>query len=295
MPETKNIEDLLRQNADAVEVALVALLARQEGALILPALEHALLGGGKRLRAFLARQSCAIFNVPEAAAMQSATAIEAMHAYSLVHDDLPAMDDDDQRRGKPTVHVKWDEATAVLTGDALQALSFEAVSAIEGDIPASNILALTRGLAKSAGVLGMVDGQARDIAAETATKAQNLDDIQTLQSKKTGALIEWSATAGAVLAGEDQATLQEYAAAIGLAFQIQDDILDIEGDEAKTGKKLQKDMAAGKATFVSLLGLNGAKQQAQELVDQAQDALSVYGEDANALRQVARYIILRDL
>ncbi|VAV90085.1 (2E,6E)-farnesyl diphosphate synthase, partial [hydrothermal vent metagenome] len=214
--------------------------------------------GGKRVRAFLVMESARLHGVDMAQAIWPATAIEAMHAYSLVHDDLPCMDDDALRRGQPTVHVTWDEATAVLVGDALQALAFEMVS--HRDVPARADLALS--LAQAAGGQGMVLGQALDIAAESAASPLNLDQITRLQAGKTGALIEWSATCGAVMAGADMAPLQAYARALGLAFQIRDDVIDVTGDTATAGKAVGKDAKAGKATFVSLLGLDEAIRRA---------------------------------
>lgn len=249
--------------------------------------------GGKRLRAFLVLESARLHGVSNKQAIWPATAIEALHAYSLVHDDLPCMDDDDLRRGRPTIHVKWNDGTAVLVGDALQALAFELVAHPEcGSAEIRADLALT--LARASGARGMVLGQALDIAAETAGVPLTLDQITTLQSGKTGALIEWAACAGARLAGDDPTALRQYAQALGLAFQIADDILDVEGDAAKTGKRLQKDAEAGKATFVSLLGVNGAKARAAELAEQACSALSVYGRRADALRAAARFVIARD-
>ncbi|MFY9213025.1 MAG: polyprenyl synthetase family protein [Aestuariivita sp.] len=248
--------------------------------------------GGKRLRGFLVLEGARLHGVTSERALWPATAIEALHAYSLVHDDLPCMDDDDMRRGRPTVHMKWDEATAVLVGDALQTLAFELVTRPEagsGDVRAD--LALS--LARASGVEGMVLGQALDIAAETADVPLTLEQITRLQAGKTGALIEWSAQAGARLVGADPAALGAYAKALGLAFQIADDILDIEGDAETVGKAVGKDADAGKATFVSLLGLDGAKRRASDLVTQACDALTVYGEEAETLRDAARFVISR--
>jgi farnesyl diphosphate synthase len=202
------------------------------------------------------------------------------------------MDDDDLRRGAPTVHIKWDEATAVLAGDALQALAFELVADLQvgsGDVRAN--LALT--LAQAAGARGMVLGQALDIAAETAEGPLTLAQITELQQGKTGALIAWSAMAGARMAGADTKPLADYASAIGLAFQIADDILDVTGDPTTVGKATGKDANAGKAPFVSHLGLDGAKRRAQELVQSACDALSVYGDNAETLRQAAAFVIAR--
>lgn len=249
--------------------------------------------GGKRLRGFLVLESAALHGIAPEAAMDAAAAVECLHAYSLVHDDLPAMDDDALRRGQPTVHVKWDEATAILAGDALQTLAFELLSAPALG-PADRRIALVAGLAQASGAAGMVYGQALDIAAETAAAPLTLDQITDLQAGKTGALIGWSATAGAVLAGADPAPLRRYADAVGLAFQIADDILDVEGDAAKAGKALRKDAQAGKATFVSLLGLEPARARARDLVAEAEAALAPYGAAAAVLRQTARFVIERD-
>ncbi|MDF1856342.1 polyprenyl synthetase family protein [Pseudooceanicola sp.] len=255
------------------------------------AMRHAA-GGGKRLRGFLVLESARLHGVPQDRAIWPAAAIEAMHAYSLVHDDLPAMDDDDLRRGQPTVHVKWDEAIAILAGDALQALAFECATRPEvGTAALRADLALS--LARAAGGRGMVLGQAMDIAAETAATPLTLAEITALQAGKTGALFEWSAAAGALMAGGDPLALRVYARAFGLAFQIADDILDVEGSEQAAGKRLGKDGAAGKATFVSLLGLDGARARAADLVEQACDALAPYGGDAENLRDAARFAIAR--
>ncbi|MEX0320063.1 MAG: polyprenyl synthetase family protein [Ruegeria sp.] len=249
--------------------------------------------GGKRLRGFLVLEGARLHDVDKARAIWPATAIEALHAYSLVHDDLPCMDDDDLRRGKPTVHVKWDEGTAVLAGDALHTLAFELCARPEtGPAEVRADLALT--LAQASGAQGMVLGQALDIAAESAPAPLTLEEITRLQAGKTGALIEWSACAGARLAGADPEQLRQYARALGLAFQIADDILDVEGDAEKAGKRLQKDAEAGKATFVSLLGLDAARARAAELVDQACAALDGYGPRAETLKEAARFVIARD-
>jgi farnesyl diphosphate synthase len=251
--------------------------------------------GGKRLRGFLVIESAALFAVPEARAIRAAAAIEALHAYSLVHDDLPCMDDDDLRRGQPTVHRKWDEATAVLTGDALQTFAFELLADAATHPDAAVRVQLIATLAAASGAKGMVLGQAQDIAAETAATPLTLAEITDLQANKTGALIRWSAEAGAILAQQDPLPLRRYATALGLAFQIADDILDVEGDAAKAGKRLQKDADAGKATFVSLLGLPEAKARAAALAAEAQAALAPYGPKAETLREAARFVISRDL
>lgn len=252
-------------------------------------------GGGKGLRGFLVMESAHLHGVPDDRSVWAAAAIEALHAYSLVHDDMPCMDDDDLRRGLPTVHKKWDEATAVLVGDALQTLAFELLThgAVAGDNGDARI-PLIRALSGAAGQLGMVHGQALDIAAETATTPLTLDEITHLQAGKTGALICWSAEAGAVLAGADTQPMTDYATALGLAFQIWDDVLDVEGCATAVGKAVGKDADAGKATFVSLLGLEQAKTRATALIDDACDALSPYGDKADILREAARFVIQRD-
>jgi len=270
------------------------VLDTQGNGLIVDPMRHAVLNGGKRLRAFLTIYSSNIFDVSKDAALQASMAIECLHAYSLVHDDLPCMDDDDLRRGKPTIHVKWNEATAILTGDALQALAFELLANLP-NTEAAKIVKLSRSLAQASGMQGMALGQAQDIDAETSKNLLNLEDITILQQNKTGALIEWAATAGAILAGRDEKHLKDYSKSIGLAFQIQDDILDIEGDAKVAGKRLQKDVNAGKVTFVSLLGMDKAKLRAKELVEQSIEALEIYGDKANPMRQVAQFIINRNL
>lgn len=249
-------------------------------------------GGGKRVRAFLVMEGARLHGTPPAQALWPAAAIEAMHAYSLVHDDLPAMDDDDLRRGQPTVHRKWDEATAILVGDALQALAFELVTGpAAGAASVRAELALT--LARAAGGQGMVLGQAQDIAAESAGAPLTLAEITTLQAGKTGALFDWAACAGPRLAQADIAPLQGYARAFGLAFQIQDDVIDVTGDAVQAGKAVGKDEKAGKATFVSLLGLEAAQNRARTLVEEACDCLSIYGRDADDLRALAGFVIAR--
>src|SRR6056297_1751659 len=241
--------------------------------------------GGKRLRGFLVMEAGALFDVPDAHSVRPAAAIEALHAYSLVHDDLPCMDDDDLRRSQPTVHRKWDEATAVLVGDALQTLAFELLAGEATHPDPAVRIALVATLATASGAQGMVLGQAQDIAAETAEPPLTLDEITRLQANKTGALIRWSAEAGAILGRADPLPLRRYATALGLAFQIADDILDVEGDAATAGKRLRKDAEAGKATFVSLLGLDGARARARALVAEAEAALDPYGARAETLRE----------
>jgi|TARA_R110002012_G_scaffold93636_4_gene227232 farnesyl diphosphate synthase len=282
-------EEALSHSADLAIGQVLYALGGLDGN-IAEAMRYAV-KGGKGLRAFLVIESARLHGVMDAQAAPAAGAIEALHAYSLVHDDMPCMDDDDLRRGQPTVHIKWDEVTAVLAGDALQALAFE-LAAQTGCSDAGRI-ALVAGLARASGARGMVGGQALDIAAETAAVPLTLNQITELQAGKTGALIEWAASAGPVMAGDDAGPLQRYARDLGLAFQIADDILDVEGDAETVGKAVGKDAGAGKATFVSLLGLEPAKRRAHELIDAACDALAVYGDDAETLRDAARFVIAR--
>lgn len=259
------------------------------------AMRHAAIGGGKRLRPLLVVATAGIFNVARDYAIRAGTAVEAIHVYSLVHDDLPCMDDDDMRRGKPTVHKAFDEATAVLAGDSLHALAFEILAD-----PATHPDPFTRGemiaaLATASGPDGMAGGQMMDLVAEKSNF--DLPTVTRLQALKTGALIAASVEIGAILghvAPEGRTHLRGYARDIGLAFQIVDDILDVEGDEALAGKALGKDADAGKATFVSLMGLDRAKQQAEMLVEQSISHLAAYGREADLLRAIARYILERD-
>lgn len=286
------MEARLAEAAQSVEAHLGRVLAPIGASDVAQAMRHAT-AGGKRLRACLVLESARLHGVAADIAIWPAAAIEAMHAYSLVHDDLPCMDDDSERRGQPTVHVKWDEMTAVLTGDALQALAFELVTRPEvGSAEVRADLALS--LARAAGGQGMVLGQAMDMAAERSKTPLSLEQIEALQGNKTGALFKWSAAAGARLAGADTGPLIHYAGAMGQAFQIRDDMIDATGDAAAAGKAVRKDAAAGKATFVSLLGLDGARRRANALVDEACSALSVYGEDGATLQRIARFAISRD-
>lgn len=285
-------ETRLKDAADRVQAHLDAVIAPMGDLPVVQAMRYAS-AGGKRLRAFLVLETARLHGIAPEQAIWPAAAVEALHAYSLVHDDLPCMDDDDLRRGLPTVHVQWDQATAVLAGDALQTLAFELLARPECSPDAAVRADLVLGLARAVGAQGMVRGQALDIAAETAPEPLTLDQITELQAGKTGALIEWSAAAGPVLARADSAPLRAYAQALGLAFQIADDILDVTGDEETAGKRLQKDEKAGKATFVSLLGLDGARARAAELIEQAHVALGPYGDEAETLRQAARFVIAR--
>ena len=283
----------IEKNSQIIQSNLDEVLAERPDVPVVHAMRHAL-NGGKRLRAFLVVKSAALYGIPLAQSIWPASAIEAIHAYSLVHDDMPCMDDDDLRRSMPTVHNKWDEATAILAGDALQSLGFELVlnTATSPDAAVRAELALR--LAKDSGSEGMVLGQALDIAAETALNPLTLEDITALQNGKTGALFRWSATSGAILGGGDPEPLRIYANAVGLAFQIADDILDVEGDPEMAGKRLHKDANAGKATFVSLLGLEAAKARAQCLIETACDAVAPLGTGSDVLKDCAQFIITRD-
>jgi farnesyl diphosphate synthase len=280
----------LALDAGLIQARLDRALAGKADQPVIHAMRYAV-HGGKRLRGFLVMESARMLGADRA--VSAAAAVEALHAYSLVHDDLPAMDNDDLRRGQPTVHVKWDDATAVLAGDALQTLAFELLC--DPVLGSGEVrIALVEGLAQASGADGMVLGQALDIAAETAHAPLTLEAITALQAGKTGALIGFAAEAGAIIGGADRGPLRAYARALGLAFQIADDILDVTGDAAKAGKRLHKDAEAGKATFVSLLGLDGARARAAALVAEACDALSPYGARADLLKQAAQFTIARE-
>ena len=259
------------------------------------AVRYAAIGGGKRLRPLLLTATAEMYGVDRQAAVRCGMAIEAIHVYSLIHDDLPCMDDDDTRHGKPTLHKAFDEATAVLAGDTLLTFAFEVLSdpVTSGD-PFTRI-ELVSTLAGAAGSGGMVGGQMMDIVAETSTF--DLHGITRLQQLKTGALLAAAVEMGAILGHvppEGRTHLRGYARDIGLAFQIVDDLLDHEGDEELAGKALRKDAVAGKETFVSLLGPERAREQARMLVDQAISHLAQHGHEADLLRDIARYIIERD-
>ena len=259
------------------------------------AMRHATIGGGKRMRPLLVVAACDLFHVDRERALRVALAIECVHVYSLIHDDLPCMDDDDLRRGKPTVHKAFDEATAVLAGDSLHALAFEVIAdpATHGDPGARAELVLE--LARASGPSGMAGGQMMDLAAAEADF--DLGATTRLQQLKTGALIGFCLEAGAIMGripDERRTPLRGYAHDLGLAFQIADDLLDVESTAAKTGKAVGKDAAAGKATFVSLLGVSRARTQAAMLIDQATDHLHSFGTEADLLRAIARFAIERD-
>lgn len=259
------------------------------------AMRHAAIGGGKRLRPLLVSATGDLFNVAQDSALRVGVAVECIHVYSLVHDDLPAMDNDDMRRGRPTVHRAFDEATAILAGDCLHDMAFELLvdEATHGD-PFVRC-ELVRALAIASGPAGMAGGQMMDLEAERASF--DLPTVTRLQQLKTGALIGFCVEAGAILGHvppEGRTGLRGYARDIGLAFQIADDLLDVEGDEALAGKALGKDAAAGKETFVSLLGVERAREQAHMLVEQAKAHLHGFGAQADLLRAIADYVVERD-
>jgi farnesyl diphosphate synthase len=281
----------------AVDAVIDRLLTKPDGpeARVFEAMRYAALAPGKRLRPFLVLASAYLFGVSQRSGLQAAVAIELLHTYSLVHDDLPAMDDSDLRRGRPTCHKAFDEATAILAGDGLLTLAFEVLADPDthGD-PAVRV-ELVACLAKAAGAAGMVGGQQIDLLAEH-DHTLDIGAITRLQRLKTGALIAFSCEAGAILGKaplENRKALIGYAHDLGLAFQIADDLLDAESTEAETGKSVGRDAEAGKATFVSILGLEGAKKQARALVEQAIGQLDSFGAKADLLRQVAHFVVER--
>ena len=286
----------LADAAQSVERTLDDLLPGREGpeARLFEAMRYAILAGGKRLRPFLVVTAADLFAVPRAASLRAAAAVEMLHTYSLVHDDLPCMDDDDLRRGRPTTHVKFDEATAVLAGDALLTIAFEVLGDPATDPDAAVRLQLIRGLAAAAGAKGMCAGQMIDLLAEgTNPDRATIDRLQVL---KTGALIAFSCEAGAVLgraSAAERDALREFGARLGRAFQIVDDLLDLEGSAADLGKAVGKDQAAGKATLVALLGAAGARDEAARLAAEAAARLDLFGENAILLRQTAEFAVNR--
>jgi farnesyl diphosphate synthase len=263
------------------------------------AMRHAALDGGKRLRPFLLVETASIFDAPRGGALMAGAALELVHCYSLVHDDLPAMDDDDLRRGRPTVHRAFDEATAILAGDALLTLAFDVMarSQVHGD-PAVRI-ALVFELARASGLGGMAGGQMLDLSAEGRFEPKRTlseNEIATLQAMKTGALIRFACRAGAILGQADASArtgIDRYGTAVGQAFQIADDLLDVEGDAKTLGKAAGKDAAAGKATLVAALGVDGARARLRELVTMADEAVAPFGAKADTLRAAARFVAER--
>jgi len=286
----------LSLNAQAIEEELDHLLMmddRPESRLV-EAMRYSTLGGGKRVRPFLVMASSQLFNVARSCALRVASAIEMVHCYSLIHDDLPAMDNDDLRRGRPTCHVEYDEATAILAGDALLTRAFEVLGQPATHSDPQVRCDLVTELARAIGVDGMVGGQVLDLMAEH--EALTIPEITRLQRLKTGKLIGFSCEAGAILGKAPEparAALHAYAHDLGLSFQIVDDLLDVEGDAAEVGKKTHKDGTAGKATFVSLLGIERARSQAHMLAEQAVQHLELFKEKADPLRNLARFVVNR--
>jgi len=288
--------DALAEDARAVTEMLDGLLSTEDSAEshLTEAMRYATLNGGKRVRPFLVMSSARLFSVAESCALRVAAAVEMVHCYSLVHDDLPAMDDDDLRRGQPTCHVRFDEATAILAGDALLTKAFQVLAdpdthpdpAVRSDLVAK--------LAHAAGDEGMVAGQMLDLMAEDT--ALGMSEVTRLQRLKTGMLIGFACESGAILGKAPEPArhaLRAYVHDLGLAFQIVDDLLDVEGDEKEVGKKTGKDQAAGKATFVSLLGSDRARAQADMLAEQAAQHLELFAEKANHLRELAQFVVKR--
>jgi len=287
----------LKQTADEIEALLDRLLALNTSAAprVTEAMRFSTLAQGKRLRPFFVTESARILGADHNQALRVGAALECIHCYSLVHDDLPAMDDDDLRRGKPTCHIAYDEATAILAGDGLLTVAFEIIADPATHADAEVRAELTLELARASGHNGMVGGQMLDLAAEEK-HSHDLGEIIAIQSLKTGALFRFSLEGGAILAkagAADRTAMRTYADKVGLAFQIADDVLDVESSPEQLGKATQKDAKAGKATFIDLFGLDGAKQKASALADEACDALSIYGDKAATLRKAARFIVER--
>jgi farnesyl diphosphate synthase len=297
---TRRFRECLAAAATSVEARLEALLARDrsggiEAGRLGAAMRYAALGAGKRFRPFLVLEAAALFDVPAANALDTAAALECVHCYSLVHDDLPAMDDDDLRRGRATVHRAFDEATAILAGDGLLTLAFEILSRPDTHLDPGVRLELVQGLARAAGWEGMAGGQQLDLEAEG--RSLDLNGVTRVQSLKTGALIGFAAEAGAILGRADSAARQAlvaYAERLGLAFQIADDLLDAVGDAAVVGKATGKDGKQGKATFISLLGIEAARARLVALEREAIAALKPFGARAAVLKEAASFVARRE-
>ncbi|MGF7170509.1 farnesyl diphosphate synthase [Sphingobium xanthum] len=290
------LDAAMTEMAEAIDRQFDQLLPLPEDqrARLYAAMRHAAIGGGKRLRPLIVKASCDLFNVAYESAIRTGLAVECIHVYSLIHDDLPAMDNDDMRRGKPTVHKAYDEATAILAGDCLHDLAFSILVDERTHPDPFARCDLVKALAVSSGPAGMAGGQMMDLAAETTRF--DLPTVTRMQQLKTGALIAFCTEAGAILARvpEDKRVgLRGYAHDLGLAFQIADDLLDVEGDAEITGKAVGKDAAAGKATFVSLMGIDKAREQAELLVEQAKAHLHNFGSEADLLRDIADFAIRR--
>jgi farnesyl diphosphate synthase len=290
------LADALAAAAAEVERALDDLLPIPEGAeaRLVEAMRYAVLGGGKRMRAFMVMETATLFGVDRRCSARVAASVEMLHAYSLVHDDLPAMDDDDLRRGKPSTHIAFDEATAILAGDALQTRAFEVLAEHDTHSNPDARCELVQALAAASGPRGMVGGQMIDMASEGLELTA--DEIGRLQALKTGRLIQYSAEAGAILGRANQMQrhlLASYGRDVGAAFQIADDILDVEGSTEDVGKATGKDAAAGKATLVSILGIDRARSQADALAEQAAHHLDSFGDKAQHLRALAALVVAR--
>jgi farnesyl diphosphate synthase len=302
---TAQFQERLNQVAKDIDVLLDRLLGQQpeqeeveRPTRLLEAMRYASLGAGKRFRPFLVAESAALFGVPRQQALMAGAALECVHCYSLVHDDLPAMDNDELRRGQPTAHKAFDEATAILAGDGLLTFAFEILSRPETHPNPAVRNELVLSLARASGLGGMAGGQMLDLAAEgrfADGTAQRLHEreVATLQAMKTGALLKFGCRAGGILGqatASQRDALERYGSAVGQAFQIADDLLDVEGDPALVGKQTGKDAAAGKATMVSILGTDGAKARLRKLVAQAEDALAPFGAKANVLLAGAKFV-----
>ncbi len=294
--QVADFEQRLKEVADKVTVALDQLIPPASGpeANLMRAMRHAALANGKRMRPFFVLETGAMFGVSEKSLLRTAAALECVHCYSLVHDDLPCMDDDDFRRGQPTVHKAFDEATAVLAGDALLTLAFKILASSEThDDPAVRVLLIER-LADASGARGMVGGQMIDMLEEKSPR--DLNTITRMQRLKTGALISYALEAGAIIGHAREAernALAGFANDLGLAYQIADDILDAEGDESVVGKALSKDKNAGKANFVTLLGVDGARQRVRLLAAQAKEHLAIFRDKAHILLHSVDYVLNR--
>ena len=312
MTDVTDAGALFRQRLEGVATDIEAVLDRLLGpatlaeecarpARLMEAMRYVALGGGKRLRPFLVVETAALCGAKRDQALLAGAALEFVHCYSLAHDDLPAMDNDDLRRGRPTAHKKYDEATAILAGDGLLTLAFDILARPETHpnpaVRADLVLALARG----AGLGGMVGGQMLDLAAEGrfdgTVKKLGAEDVKLLQTMKTGALLRFGCVAGAILgeaSKEKRVAVDRYGTLLGEAFQIADDLLDVEGDAATVGKATGKDAALGKGTFVSVLGLDGAKARLKTLVNEAEAALSPFGAQASVLKMAARFVAERE-
>ena len=263
---------------------------------LMDAMRYSTLGGGKRLRPFLVVESAAVFGVPRQSALLAGAALECIHCYSLIHDDLPAMDNSDLRRGRPTLHKKTDDATAILAGDALLTLAFDIITRDEIHRDPTVRLLLTRALARASGIGGMVGGQILDLAGEGRFGDREPVDVARLQQMKTGALLRFGCIAGALLgqaSAKEYQALDDYGKALGEAFQIADDLLDVEGDAAALGKPAGADAALGKTTFVTQLGIEGAKRRVRDLLARGDSALSIFGEKGDVLRATSRFVAER--